>query len=450
MDTPITLVSADGHVSAPPEMYADYIEKKYLPDLDALRAENEEWKTLIYSAKNTDPEILKVVDPQGAIQTDGEFGAWDIDRRVKELDREGVACEVILSGTQCSNLPFFGLMNRPFPPELRTAGLKAHHRWIAERTAAHPGRFHKIATSGPCVDLAETTAELRWCAQNGFVGVSMPATVADKDQPPLYDSHYEPFWATCAELDWVVLIHAGYGKPQGMWQDFLSSMQHKVGGAIDAGMREALENHENSPIFMDVGPRRALWQLMLSGAFDRYPNLRVAVTELRADWVPPTLAYLDRRARELRWPMKRLPSEYFAEHFAVTPSSPRPSEIALRHEIGVDRFLFGVDFPHPESTWPNTWEWIRDAFRGVPEAEARQILGQNAIRFYRLDKSNLDRIAQKIGPRVSDILGEQARVDERLIDHFHARARYREPAEVIDVPALDRAFSADVASVGAH
>ena len=47
--------------------------------------------------------------------------------------------------------------------------------------------------------------------------------------------------------------------------------------------------------------------------------------------------------------------------------------------------MFGRDFPHPESTWPNTWDWLRDAFSGVPEDDVRAIVGENALTCYRID-----------------------------------------------------------------
>ena len=68
----------------------------------------------------------------------------------------------------------------------------------------------------------------------------------------------------------------------------------------------------------------------------------------------------------------------------------------MRHEIGIDSLLFGADHVHYEGTWPNTWDWIRDAFQGVPEQEARAILGDNAIRVFNLDAAKLNTIVAAI------------------------------------------------------
>jgi Amidohydrolase len=184
--------------------------------------------------------------------------------------------------------------------------------------------------------------------------------------------------------------------------------------------------------------------------FDRHPNLRLVLTEVRADWIPATLAHLDQRFEELDAPMKKRPSEYFASNCGVAPSSPHRAEIELRHDIGVDRFMFGIDFPHPEGTWPNTHDWIRDAFAGVPEDEARRILGENTIEFYRLDRTALANVAAAIGPKPSDLLLGTSSVDPRKIEHFHKRSGYSRPAEEIDTAALESAFASDLAAVSAR
>jgi predicted TIM-barrel fold metal-dependent hydrolase len=441
------LISADGHTGAPPEAYRSYLERRYLPDLEALAAENDEWCRTAIKWKAASPEILDIVDEDHVVRTDGESGAWDMARRVKELDREGVACELLISGHQCSTLPFFGIVNRPQPAELRMAGTRAYHRWLFDSMSEAPGRFYGIAEPGPCLDMQATVEELRWAAAHRFVGVQLPGNVKDPNLPALHSEYFEPFWAACAELGLVLVIHAGWGGRQGDFQKFVRLLQREMGNDQDIHkIRKLLESRTDSPLHLDMGPRRALWQLMLGGAFDRHPELRVALTEVRADWVPATLAHLDRRWADLGSQTGRKPSEYYALHCVATPSSPHRAEIELRHELGVSRLLFGVDYPHPEATWPNTLDWIRDGFRGVPENEARMILGENAVRFYRLDRQSLQRLAQKIGPEIGAVLGEHT-VDPRKIAHFHQRAGYSSPVQSIKTGDIDQPFDQDVKNV---
>jgi hypothetical protein len=102
---------------------------------------------------------------------------------------------------------------------------------------------------------------------------------------------------------------------------------------------------------------------------------------------------------------------------------PRRIEVELRHEIGVDTFMFGADFPHSESTWPNTLSWLQSTFYDVPEDELRLMLGENAIKLYGLDQGMLSKITAKIGHAPSDIMGVH-KVDERLIADFAMRANF--------------------------
>ena len=101
--------------------------------------------------------------------------------------------------------------------------------------------------------------------------------------------------------------------------------------------------------------------------------------------------------------------------------------------------MSNVDFPHPESTWPNTQDWIRAAFDGVPEHEARAILGENAITCFRLDRDKLLKVAERIAPRAEDVLGGGYTIDERRLAAFNDRGGYAKPPEQVvptDVSSL--------------
>jgi hypothetical protein len=50
-------------------------------------------------------------------------------------------------------------------------------------------------------------------------------------------------------------------------------------------------------------------------------------------------------------------------------------DAARRHEMGVDRIMWGADYPHEESTWPDSRASLGTAVKGIPEGEVRQMLG---------------------------------------------------------------------------
>jgi hypothetical protein len=122
----------------------------------------------------------------------------------------------------------------------------------------------------------------------------------------------------------------------------------------------------------------------------------------------------------------------------------------MRHEIGIETIAFGRDYPHPESTWPHTREWLRDAFDGVPDDELRLMLGENAIRFFGLDRERLAEIARRIGPTIEEIhAGGEVRPD--LIESFAMRGGYLKPAEGEEkLPIVDDLLQADLAGLGAN
>jgi hypothetical protein len=126
------------------------------------------------------------------------------------------------------------------------------------------------------------------------------------------------------------------------------------------------------------------------------------------------------------------------------------SEVAMRHELGIETLSFGRDYPHNESTWPNTREWLRDAFAGVPENEVRLVLGENAIRVLGLDRARLAVIAADIGPSIAELQRDGTPVDPALIAHFDLRGGYLKPAEGdAKLPEVMNLVEDDVAKVRA-
>jgi predicted TIM-barrel fold metal-dependent hydrolase len=400
---------------------------------------------------------MEQFDRRGAMANGGEAGSYDIAVRIAEMDTEGVACDIVHSGTQSAPPLWYGAANHEYSPELRFAGVQAYHRWLADFMAASDGRLFGVAEPGPCLDVDATVKELAWLAANGFVSVGVPGITADPALPPLHDRYYDPIWAACADLGLVLSVHAGWGAPQGAVYRFFDLIGAKVaemGGELDREQIEKLltselDNSMDSPLRLDIGPRRVMWHLMLGGAFDRHPGLKLALTEIRADWLPPTLAALDALAAGGAGSapgagLSMTPTQYFRRHCAIAPSSIHRSEIEMRHDIGIDQLLFATDYPHHEGTWPNTKDWIVDSMASVPETEARQILGENAIAFYGLDRSKLAAIADRIGFDSSEVLGGPFEVDVSLVGHFHKRAGYTRPADPIDTAMLERIFTNDL------
>lgn len=142
--------------------------------------------------------------------------------------------------------------------------------------------------------------------------------------------------------------------------------------------------------------------------------------------------------------MRKRPSEYWQTNCWAGASSIKESEVRLRDRIGVDRIMFGRDYPHTEGTWPNTWDWLRDALAGMEERELRDVLGRNAIVCYGLDQPSLQAVADRIGPYPDDLMRDFPSIDARIVDNFDQRGGYRQSYEVVDHAKVEALFERDL------
>jgi predicted TIM-barrel fold metal-dependent hydrolase len=128
--------------------------------------------------------------------------------------------------------------------------------------------------------------------------------------------------------------------------------------------------------------------LIYAGVFDRFPRLQLVSVENDAGWAAHLIDRMDygqvkARFRNLATGQdnKEAPSHYWHNNISYTFMRDRAA-IATRHLIGIDRLMWSSDFPHGDSTWPDSQQVIAEQFEGVPEAERRLILHDNAARMY--------------------------------------------------------------------
>ena len=444
----LIVVSGDSHATPNPEVWPEYLEEKYHYLLPEIHEDNERYTQLLGMFANFPAELLEVIDQDGAWESGGYRGAWDPERRLAEMDREGVAAELVYGGDPRAILPLSTLYRR-YPQDIVAAGNRAYHRWAGDVFATARDRILFVGDPGTAPDMDGMLKELRWIADHGFAGTYVPGVTARADLPALYDEFFEPFWSACEELGMTIVIHAGYGSEQCEFMDKVDALRVKMEAEGRDDLLSEIINNAEGFFSLDLRPRRAMWQLMLGGVFDRHPRLRLVMTEVRADWVPPTLRHLDTAFGQARadLPAARRPSEYWRDHCLTSLSFVHRSEVAMRHEIGIETITFGRDYPHAEGTWPNTADWLSDAFAGVPDDELRLMLGENAIGFLGLHRPTLAGIAERIGPSIGDITGRNLNLDPRLIANWDARGGYLKAPEQVDPEAIDTFLKEDLALV---
>jgi predicted TIM-barrel fold metal-dependent hydrolase len=459
VDEKLIVVSSDSHAGMPRELWPEYLPQRFHDLLPSLHADDEIYGTAM-------PLLQRKVGAFGlpeitAAHRDDWHGLHDPVIRLADMDREGVTAELVYHGDSRLGDLFHNVPGRAYAHDVWEAGAQGWNRWASDTFGFATDRFLLTGAIGPCDDMAATVAEVHWIADHGFTGIYGPGYMWHRDMPPLFDAYWEPFWAACAERNIAMVVHAGFGTEHGSVFPEVQRMYDAAAQAAGSTELEALRAHadavpDDSIVLFDnwvnhnVNSRRPMWQMMLGGVFERHPDLKLVLTEIRLDWIPSTLEHLDAiyaaQGRDL--PAERTPSEYWHANCLAGASFIHMAEVGIRDEVGVDTILFGRDFPHNESTWPNTRDWLRLAFEGVPEQDARLMLGENAIRFFGLDRRRLVDIAKRIGPDIEDIIHGTWDVRPELIESFQNRGGFLKPLEgAAKLPEVDKLIQEDLSVV---
>ncbi|MFE4921230.1 amidohydrolase family protein [Streptomyces sp. NPDC056661] len=378
-----TVISADCHAGADLLDYKPYLEAKYHDDFDAWAA--------------------AYVNPYADLLADTADRNWNSARRLAELAADGIVAEVVFPNTIPPFFPSASLMApAPTPQEYeqRWAGLRAHNRWLADFCADAPGRRAGVAQI-LLNDPAEAVREVRRAKAAGLTGgILLPGTPPGSGIPELYSQVYDPLWAVCEELDVPVNHHGGSASPP-------------LGDEPAARAVFMVETTWFS--------HRALWHLIFGGAFRRHPGLKLVLTEQGSGWIPGVVEMLDyyherlvaaasrastaesKFGAGLAASMGASPGEVWRDNCFVGASFMRPHEVPLRDRIGLDKIMWGSDYPHDEGTAPYSREGLRIAYAGLPPDEIAAMVGGNAARVYGFDLPALDRIAATAGPTVDEI-----------------------------------------------
>ena len=449
MTKKVIIVSADGHAAMPEELWPEYVERKYHEYLPQAHEDGQRFVEFQSALVNFPPDTLEHMDPDHILRSGQWRGVWDLQVRLAEMDREGIAAEFVIPGDQrVPNL--FSSFMRELPSELILAGARAYHRWASDTFGPSEGRLLILGDAAAAGDMDVMLRELDWLAAHGFVATQIPGRVVRADLPPLYDSYFDPFWSKCEEHGLAVLIHGGYATAANEFGLTYAKIIENMKAAGRTNLLEEFIHHTEGFFDLNLKPRRAMWQMMLGGVFDRHPKLKLLLTELRADWLPATLAHLDAvylSARD-RVPAKRKPSEYWRDNCLAGASFMHKAEADHRHEIGVGSMNIGRDYPHSEGTWPNTSVWLSDLFEGVPDDEVRKMVGGNLIRILNLDEAYMQGIADRIGPNIEDITGG-SRADQKMREIFHGRGGYLKPIPALDREEVDSLLAQDIEAVAA-
>jgi len=372
MNEPV--ISADSHITEPPNTYIDHIDAKYRDDAPRLvRHETLGDMFIVPGMKQPVPMGLvaaagkkaEEIRIAGVTFEELHRGGWDPHARLADQDRDGVDAEIIYPtvGMVLCNHPDF---------DYKHACFEAYNRWIAEYCAAHPDRLLGIGQTA-MRSVAEGIADLREIKKLGLRGVMMPGNPAVDDyDSPIYDEFYD----AAIDLGLPLSFH------------ILTSRENNFATSVRGPKM-------NGFLSIIRGCQDIMGMMVLGGEFQRNPRLRIVCVEADAGWVPHFMYRMDHAySRHRNWlpagaELEKMPSEYFREHIYTTFQD---DWVAFKTADLVNwrRLMWANDFPHSDSTWPWSQELLAKHAGDLTDEQRRAILGGNVSELYGIELAARD------------------------------------------------------------
>jgi len=293
-------------------------------------------------------------------------GCFDVEARIADMDLDGVYA------TLCFPSLIAGFAGTIFAkskdPELGLAALRAWNDWhLDEWAGAHPERIIPLQLAW-INDPKVAAQDVYENAERGAKAVSFPENPVDLKLPPMMDTHWEPFLRACEETGTVVCLHNGSSS----WTAARSP------GA-------PLELYTSLfPVNALVTAAEWLWAQVPT----RFPDLKIAFSEGGISWVPmliDRITYvLDHSAVGSHgWDDPNVsPIDALRRNFWFCTID-LGSTFALREHIGIDHICMESDYPHADSTWPDTQRLAAEGLDGVSDADIRKVTWENASKLFR-------------------------------------------------------------------
>ncbi|MSQ26424.1 MAG: amidohydrolase [Dehalococcoidia bacterium] len=369
--------SSDGHVLEPPDVWTGRILRQFADRAPRLvMGEPADWwhaegKRVVSCAagamagiKHRDEQAWRH-RPYEAKFSAVRRGAYQPAARVADMDTDGIAGEVMY--------PTVGLaLYRLEDPALTNAVFSAYNSWLAEFCAAAPRRIKGVAMLN-LDDVAIGVAELRRTAQAGLAGAMI--TVNPGESRGYDQAIYEPLWAAAAEAGIPLSLHLATDRPAGAPKSA-------------EPMVSALSDTPAKLVTRVVWAQDSLARMIYAGVFQRHPKLTVVIVEHDLAWAAPFLQTIDNdychRPWRPGWPRFQggaIPSDFFKRNVVISFQDDALG-VRLRDVIGTDSISWGSDYPHPDSTFPQSKRILGDILLGVPEADAAKIAGGVTARIY--------------------------------------------------------------------
>jgi predicted TIM-barrel fold metal-dependent hydrolase len=400
---------ADNHYYEPVDMFERYIDPQYADRTFTTKKQGDETIVLFDgrpfgfldgggSKTRIRPGALRARIRGEQLDDDVPDNTYARDpaARIEMMDRQGIEAALMFPST---GVTVENMLRSD--PELLLAHVSAFNRWLAEAwTFDYRHRIFSPAVIS-LVDADRAVAELEFALERGARAVQMLPGPATWGRSPA-DSLYDPFWARVQEAGVLVTYHLGnsgymerYSADWGEDPDPDNISPDATGtrgasgqrGPLDRGGRSA---YQWTMLYRDRPIMDTLAILIYHNLFGRFPGVQVISVENGSLWVPYLLKAMDNMkgmGRNGPWPggyVEGRPSEIFKRHVYVSPHHYGEDVAGLVELLGVERVLFGSDFPHAEGM--SAEHDYRDragefaAKLGDSDAEIRNVMRDNGIR----------------------------------------------------------------------
>ncbi len=301
-------------------------------------------------------------------------GGHDPDARLLEMAVDGVAAEVLYPTLALS---LFGLDDAV----LQQACFRAYNDWLIEYCSVAPGRLVGVAAIS-VYDIDDAVRELERCRRAGLRGALVWQSPHEK--LPFSGRHYDQLWTSAQYHDMPISLHilTGHGNSK------------ELLGMVGTGNN--IERYRRAVNLKLMEAAGALFDLIFYGALDRHPNLKVVTVENEIGWMPFLFQQWEYYCAKFRdsnpAPLRQLPTEYLKGQVYGTFFNDR---VGARHldAWGKESAMWSNDFPHPNSTWPNSRATIADHLGHLSPAVLERVVCGNAAKLYAIDVSKIPTLA---------------------------------------------------------
>jgi predicted TIM-barrel fold metal-dependent hydrolase len=350
------LVSSDSHVTVTHDAVKEHLATKFHSDYDKA-VEKIGGGVATRRGQNQMPFSF-----EGVRHAIGRQGNWDPIERLKDMDQDGVDVEVCYC--EFSAFRYLYLIEAGW-----REATQAFNDTLVQYASADPKRL--IASYQiPIHDIGIAVDEVHRVADLGGKSLQMPVYPIELGAPDYYDRSYDPLWAAIQETGLPACFHIGIAP--------ITYYKEEPGPEFMQGTIQPM-----SGMFTSV----QYGNFILSGVFERFPDLKTVWVEAGIGWVPWWLFHLDEMKLKRNYPFNEIPeapSFYYKRNMFSTFIHEPFAVHNLRYELGVENIMWSTDYPHPACTWPDSRKLVEEEFAGIPDDERALIVCGNAERVWDL------------------------------------------------------------------